>query len=105
MKKVVLLYALFFLKICHAQTVSSLWNEYKANPYNHPNIPNNSYAGYGTGMVPLPNPSVNPVNVTLPPYNAVPGDTLNDQPAIQAAIDAVGTTGGGIVYLPAGNYA
>ncbi|MEO6327952.1 MAG: carbohydrate-binding protein [Ginsengibacter sp.] len=106
MKNLILLTALFFgcLQFSGAQTVSSLWNEYKSNPYNHPNIPNNSYAGYGTGIVPLPNPSATPVNVTTLPFYAIPDDTSDDQPAIQAAIDAVGVAGGGIVYLPAGNY-
>lgn len=87
-----------------SQTASSVWNEYKANPFNHPNIPNNSYAGYRTGVVPLPNPAVTPIDVTDAPYNAIPNDTLNDQPAIQAAIDDAGDAGGGIVYLPSGKY-
>lgn len=87
-----------------AQTVASLWAEYVANPNNHPNIPNNSYAGYGQGTIPIPNPTTPPVYVTASPYNAIPNDNINDQPAIQEAVDAVGVAGGGIVYLPAGTY-
>lgn len=87
-----------------AQTPSSLWAEYVANPYNHPNIPNNSYAGYGTGIVPIPNPSYTVYDVTSAPYNAIPNDAIDDQPAIQAAIDAAGTAGSGIVFIPAGTY-
>src|SRR5436853_533807 len=74
-----------------AQTVSSLWDEYKSKPYNHPNIPNNSYAGYGTGITPIPTlPSITPIDVTALPYDAIPDDSFDDQPAIQAAIDAAG---------------
>ncbi|MEO5984587.1 MAG: glycosyl hydrolase family 28-related protein, partial [Ferruginibacter sp.] len=94
----------FMMFNTNGQTVSSLWNEYVSNPYNHPNIPNNSYAGYGTGTTPIPAPSITPINVTASPYKAVPNDNINDQPAIQAAVNAAGAAGGGIVYLPAGTY-
>src|SRR5258705_7762079 len=93
-----------FSVAAQATTFTALWNEYVANPYNHPNIPNNSYAGYRTGVVPIPNPSYTVYNVTSAPYNAIPGDTNDDQPAIQAAIDAAGAAGSGIVYIPAGTY-
>src|SRR5688572_4549491 len=89
---------------CLAQTYTSLWAEYVANPYNHPNIPNNSYAGYGTGLSSIPNPSYTVYNVTSAPYNAIPNDAIDDQPAIQAAIDAAGVAGSGIVFIPTGTY-
>src|SRR5687768_6925099 len=87
-----------------AQTYNSLWAAYVANPYDHPNIPNNSYAGYGTGLVSIPNPSYTVYNVTSAPYNAIANDALDDQPAIQAAIDAAGAAGSGIVFIPTGTY-
>ena len=87
-----------------AQTPESIWADYVANPYNHPNVPNNSYAGYGTGIVSIPNPSYTVYNVTSAPYNAISNDAIDDQPAIQAAIDAAGAAGSGIVYIPAGTY-
>lgn len=100
--------SIFFLSFSSfssfAQTYTSLWGEYVLNPYNHPNIPNNSYAGYGTGIVSIPNPSYTVYNVTSAPYNAIPNDANDDQPAIQAAIDAAGLAGSGIVYIPAGTY-
>ena len=102
-----LLFTFFFFcfySTLTAQTAAGLWAEYTANPYNHPNIPNNSYAGYGTGIVPIPNPSYTIYNVTSAPYNARPNDAINDQPAIQAAINAAGAAGSGIVYIPAGTY-
>ena len=37
-------------------------------------------------------------------YGATGNGSANDRDAIQAAIDAANTAGGGIVYLPAGNY-
>jgi len=98
---------LFFSCCCFsslAQTYTSLWAEYVANPYNHSNIPNNSYAGYSTGLSSIPNPSYTVYNVTSAPYNAIPNDAIDDQPAIQAAIDAAGVAGSGIVYIPTGTY-
>lgn len=44
------------------------------------------------------------VDVTLPPYNADPTGARDSRKAIQDAIDAVASRGGGTVYLPAGTY-
>jgi len=43
------------------------------------------------------------VNVTCPPYNAVPDDNRDDSRAIQAAMDAL-TLSGGTLFIPAGTY-
>ncbi|HEY3379164.1 MAG TPA: glycosyl hydrolase family 28-related protein, partial [Armatimonadota bacterium] len=48
--------------------------------------------------------SGNVYNVKNAPYNAVGDGVADDRPAIQAAIDAAATAGGGVVYLPAGTY-
>ncbi len=45
----------------------------------------------------------NVVNVTQPPYNAIPNDGLDDTAAIQAALDAF-PNGRRIIYLPNGVY-
>ena len=45
----------------------------------------------------------NVVNVTLPPYNAVPNDGLDDTAAIQTALSDY-PNGGRIIYLPNGTY-
>src|SRR4051812_27410793 len=37
-------------------------------------------------------------------YGATGGGTTNDTSAIQAAIDAAGAAGGGVVYIPTGTY-
>ena len=97
-------FALFETYSSFAQTPESIWAGYVANPYNHPNIPNNSYAGYGTGIVSIPTPAYTVYNVTSAPFNAIPNDAIDDQPAIQAAIDAAGVAGSGIVFIPAGTY-
>lgn len=43
-------------------------------------------------------------NVKSPTYGAVGDGTTNDTTAIQAAIDAANTAGGGIVFFPEGTY-
>lgn len=64
-----------------------------------------SYAGYKAGTAnPPTNPGTKFINVTQPPYNADKTGTVDATTAIQAAIDYVGTNGGGVVYLPAGTY-
>jgi len=64
-----------------------------------------SYAGYKSGTAnPPANPGTKFVNVTQAPYNANKTGTVDATTAIQAAIDYVGTNGGGVVYLPAGTY-
>lgn len=44
------------------------------------------------------------VNVKLSPYLAKGDGVTNDAPAIQAAINAVATAGGGVVFVPPGTY-
>jgi hypothetical protein len=64
-----------------------------------------SYAGYHMGEKPLPDALPGPiVDVTKPPYNADNTGTEIATHAIQAALNDVGATGGGTVYLPAGTY-
>ncbi|UCC98477.1 MAG: hypothetical protein JSW66_01020 [Phycisphaerales bacterium] len=64
-----------------------------------------SYAGYhcGEAEIPLMPPGAI-VDVTQPPYRADNTGGIDATTAIQAAIDATGAIGGGIVYLPAGTY-
>lgn len=44
------------------------------------------------------------IDVTASPYNADNTGGLDATPAIQSAIDAANSAGGGVVYLPAGTY-
>ena len=64
-----------------------------------------SYAGYHMGEVPLPETVPGAfIDVTADPYNADPTGTEDATSAIQSAINFVGLTGGGVVYLPEGTY-
>lgn len=63
-----------------------------------------SYAGYHSGLQMLPNVDLNITDVTKDPYNADNSGATDATVAIQSAIDAVGSKGGGVVYLPAGTY-
>ena len=63
-----------------------------------------SYAGYKAGEQPIPNVSGPVFNVTLPPYNADKTGAINATAAIQSAINAAQSAGGGVVFLPAGLY-
>ncbi|MDF1572556.1 MAG: glycosyl hydrolase [Bacteroidales bacterium] len=63
-----------------------------------------SYAGYRQGSVPLPDRSDNVVDITQPPYNADPTGNMDVTTILQQALDDVGISGGGVVYLPAGTY-
>lgn len=64
-----------------------------------------SYAGYHMGDDPIPSDIPGEtVDVTQAPYHADATGQMDATSAIQAAIDAVGDAGGGVVYLPAGTY-
>jgi hypothetical protein len=64
-----------------------------------------SYAGYHAGEKFLPTEvSGMRVDVTQPPYNADPTGKQSASKAIQQAINDVGLSGGGTVYIPAGTY-
>lgn len=63
-----------------------------------------SYAGYRAGNAPLPDVTGPLFDVTAPPYNADPTGALDATAAIQAAINAAGAAGGGVVFLPEGTY-
>lgn len=63
-----------------------------------------SYAGYWRGEKSIPaDPPGNTYNVVTQ-YGADPSGAADSTTAIQSAIQAAGTAGGGIVYLPAGTY-
>ncbi|HHT27571.1 MAG TPA: hypothetical protein GXZ82_10035 [Firmicutes bacterium] len=64
-----------------------------------------SYAGYHAGEKPLPTEvSGKWADVTQPPYNADNTGKVSASRAIQQAINDVGLSGGGTVYLPEGTY-
>ncbi|MES2697695.1 MAG: glycosyl hydrolase family 28-related protein [Verrucomicrobiota bacterium] len=61
-----------------------------------------SYAGYRRGDAPIPTIAGPIFNVTS--YGADPTGTSDSTSAIQAAINAAGSAGGGVVYMPAGTF-
>jgi Pectate lyase superfamily protein len=78
----------------------ALWREFAANPYNHPQIPNVSFAGYRLGE----RPPRRPGRISVLRYGAMPDGSANAAPAINRAIADVGEAGGGVVLVPAGTY-
>lgn len=64
-----------------------------------------SYAGYKAGEQPISTVAGPLFNVTLPPYNADKTGATDATAAIQSAINAAQSAGGGVVFLPAGIYA
>lgn len=63
-----------------------------------------SYAGYRMGEAAIPNQIGSLTDVTQPPYNVDNTGGADVTLLIQQAIDDVGQSGGGTVYLPAGTY-
>jgi hypothetical protein len=66
-----------------------------------------SYAGYRRGEVPIPDAPGNGatrVVDAVAEFDADPAGRRDSTAQIQAALDAVGSSGGGVVYLPAGMY-
>lgn len=63
-----------------------------------------SYAGYQSGLAAIPAITGPVVDVTQAPYNADNTGTNDVTAIIQQAINEVGNSGGGVVYLPAGTY-
>jgi hypothetical protein len=63
-----------------------------------------SYAGYRAGEQPIPNVVAPIFNVTMPPYGADSTGVTNATVAIQSAINAAQSAGGGVVFLPTGLY-
>ncbi|TSJ79752.1 hypothetical protein FPL22_08470 [Rariglobus hedericola] len=63
-----------------------------------------SRAGYHSGDIPVPALTSPVTDVTRPPYNADSSGKTDTTAAIQKALDTIGLSGGGIVYLPPGSY-
>ena len=62
-----------------------------------------SYAGYHRGEIAIPDVAA-PVFDVVTSFGADPTGTSDSTAAIQAAIDAAESAGGGVVFLPAGTY-
>ncbi|MFA7014068.1 MAG: glycosyl hydrolase family 28-related protein, partial [Desulfobacterales bacterium] len=84
--------------------VPNVWKEYVQNGPTGNRLPDFSRAGYAMGDKPLPDVPGPVFDVAASRFGAVPDDGKDDTAAIQAAIDAAGATGGGVVFLPSGRY-
>ncbi len=81
-------------------TSVALGQEFTANPYTHPNIPNVAFAGYAYGEKPLPEP---PVVADVKSEGAKGDGRTDDTDAFLSAIAKAGEKGGA-VSIPAGEY-
>ncbi|GAB1414597.1 hypothetical protein MASR2M117_00030 [Paludibacter sp.] len=63
-----------------------------------------SYAGYHSGLKEIPTVTMNILNVTLPPYNVDNTGKEDVTETLQKAINELTRKGGGVLYLPAGEY-
>lgn len=79
-----------------------VWMEFLQNGPTEDHLPDFSRAGYAMGNSPVPEIQGPLFDVTAAPFHAIPDDDLDDTAAIQAAVDAAGAAGGGVVLLPQG---
>lgn len=84
--------------------IPSVWKQYMSSGPSGRNLPDFSYAGYLTGEKNIPEIKAPLYDVTSPDFGAVPNDDTDDTEAIQKAIDTAGKGGGGVVFLPRGQY-
>lgn len=82
-------------------TGNDIWQQYVADPDDHPNLPNNSFAGYRRSDVDLP---VLPVVVNVTDYGAVGDGVTDNTDAFRAALEAAWLAEGGAVFVPAGDF-
>ncbi len=85
----------------HAQTGDAIFADYSAAPDSHPNLPNNSFAGYRAGETPIPDV---PVIVDLAAFGGVGDGVTDNTKAFADAIEAAWRAGGGAVSIPAGTF-
>lgn len=84
--------------------IPSVWTEYCRSGPTGARLPDFSRAGYAMGKRPIPDITGPVFDVTAPKFGALPNDGRDDTAAIQAAVDAAGAAGGGVVFLPRGRY-
>ena len=80
---------------------AQIWEDYAAAPHAHPKLPNNAYAGYRGGTVPIPDV---PVVADLLDFGGNGDGVTDNTAAFQRAIEAAWRAGGGAVHIPPGVY-
>ncbi len=84
--------------------IPHVWENYLAQNDTGVLLPDFSRAGYGMGDYVPPEIKGPVFNVTDSIYGAFPDDLKDDTVAIQSAIHAAESRGGGVVLLPKGRY-
>ncbi|MEV5982638.1 glycosyl hydrolase family 28-related protein [Streptomyces sp. NPDC052114] len=79
----------------------TLWREFTANPYAHPQIPYIGRAGFRTGRHPFPR---HQRLIDAHDHGARPGTDTDSAPAINEALAEAARRGGGTVVLRPGTY-
>ena len=89
---------------CVPAGTSALWKNFVQARKNgsEPILPDFSHAGYHYSAAPIPDIAGPIFRVT--DYGAVADDNRHDDEAIQKAIDAAATAGGGVVLFPSGRF-
>lgn len=86
--------------------VALIWQK-STGEIDNPDIPklfDYSYAGYKLGEEGIPETFEELTVFNVVDYGAIPNDTISDQDAIQAAINAAELNKGGIVFFPPGEF-
>ncbi|MCD8483042.1 MAG: DNRLRE domain-containing protein [Verrucomicrobia bacterium] len=99
------LFACVLLAICASAqptTSTQLFQEWEAARDTHPQIPNNTTAGYRRGEASIPNVPV--VNNVVTDFGADPTGNADNTEAFWRAIWDAHEQGGGAVFIPNGNY-
>lgn len=89
------------VRVTAARTLPTLWREFTATPFTHPQVPYIGRAGYRAGQRRFARPRV-VANVL--DHGARPDGSADAAPAINAALAAAGAAGGGTVLVPPGRY-
>jgi hypothetical protein len=82
---------------------NSLWLEYKKNPNSHPQIPNNSYAGYGYGEK-KQELFINAQLINIKQFGAKGDGKADDSNAISRALSSIKGNAPIRIYFPNGEY-
>lgn len=83
---------------------AAIWSEYVQSPDPASVLPDFSRAGYRAGETGIPDAFPHLQTFSVADFGAVPNDTVCDQDAIERAIRAAETAGGGLVFFPPGEF-
>ncbi|TXD46767.1 DUF4955 domain-containing protein [Polaribacter sp. IC073] len=96
----------FVISITYGQEEAKIWQKFTGKISN-PEIPvlfDYSYAGYKLGAIGVPKKFKNLKVFKVTDFGAIANDTISDQEAIQATINAAEKNKGGIVFFPKGEF-